>query len=173
MRRMMLERAGLAGGVPAELERETEMTEMRDGWAGTVKGRPETGAVAERSRVTRAEDITAFTAITGDCNPLHYDRELAEASVFGKLIVQGGVTSGLLNALVAEDLPGPGTVFLEIGWKFVKAVGVGERLTARAEVTSVRADKPICTLATAILDGSGAPVLTGTATTYTVPLRRV
>jgi acyl dehydratase len=169
MRRMIADRVGMAGVVAMERGRDTE---MRDGWAGTVKGRPEVGAVAERSRVTRAEDIAAFTAITGDRNPLHYDAALAEASVFGKLIVQGGVTSGLLNALVAEDLPGPGTVFLEVGWKFVKAVGVGEKLTARVEVTGVRADKPICMLATTILDGSGAPVLTGTATTYTVPLRR-
>jgi acyl dehydratase len=169
MRRMMVERVGWAGVVPVVNGRETG---MRDGWARTVKGRPEVGAVAERSRVTRAEDIAAFTEITGDRNPLHYDRQLAEASVFGRLIVQGGVTSGLLNALVAEDLPGPGTVFLEVAWKFVKAVGVGEKLTARAEVTGVHADKPICTLTTTILDGSGAPVLTGTATTYTVPLRR-
>jgi acyl dehydratase len=131
---------------------------------------PEVGAVAERRRRTRAEDIVAFTAITGDRNPLHYDEDLARASVFGRLIVQGGVTSGLLNALVAEDLPGPGTVFLEVAWKFVKAVGVGEELVARAEVLSVRADKPICTLATSVLDAAGEPCLTGTATTYTVPL---
>jgi acyl dehydratase len=141
------------------------------GWAGTIKGMPAVGAVAERRRRTRAEDIAAFTAITGDRNPLHYDAARAEASVFGRIIVQGGVTSGLLNALVAEDLPGPGTVFLEVAWKFVKAVGVGEELTARAEVTSVRPDKPICTLATTILNEAGEPCLTGTATTYTVPLR--
>ena len=55
-----------------------------------------------------------------------------------QLIVQGGVTSGLLNALVAEDLPGPGTVFLGVEWKFVRAVGVGEEITARAEVIGVR-----------------------------------
>jgi ferritin-like metal-binding protein YciE len=80
------------------------------------------------------------------------------------------VTSGLLNALVAEDLPGPGTVFLGVEWRFLKAVGVGEELVARAEVLSVRADKPICTLATRIVDGAGETCLEGTATTYTVPL---
>jgi acyl dehydratase len=149
-------------------EREVGMSE---GWEGTWKGMPEVGAAAERRRRTRADDIAAFTAITGDRNPLHYDAALAEASVFGRLIVQGGVTSGLLNALVAEDLPGPGTVFLEVAWKFVKAVGVGEELTARAEVLSVRPDKPICTLATTVLNGAGEPCLTGTATTYTVPLQ--
>ena len=80
------------------------------------------------------------------------------------------MTSGLLNALVAEDLPGPGTVFLGVEWKFVRAVGVGEEITARAEVIGVRDDKPICTLATTIVDAEGRPCLTGTATTYTVPL---
>jgi len=141
-----------------------------DGWAGTVRGRPRVGQSAERRRVTRAEDIAAFTAMTGDRNPLHYDEELAAASVFGRIIVQGGVTSGLLNALVAEDLPGPGTVFLAVEWKFRKAVGIGEELTARAEVLTVREDKPICTLATSIRDGAGDVCLEGSATTYTVAL---
>ena len=141
-----------------------------DGWAGTVRGRPRVGQSAERRRVTRAEDIAAFTAMTGDRNPLHYDGELAAASVFGRIIVQGGVTSGLLNALVAEDLPGPGTVFLAVEWKFRKAVGIGEELTARAEVLTVREDKPICTLATSIRDGAGDVCLEGSATTYTVAL---
>lgn len=140
------------------------------GWAGTLNGKPRVGQIAERQRRTRQSDIVAFTAITGDRNPLHYDARRAGASVFGRLIVQGGVTSGLLNALVAEDLPGPGTVFLSVTWSFVRAVGVGELLTARAEVQAVRDDKPICTLATTILNEAGEPVLTGTAVTYTVPL---
>jgi acyl dehydratase len=142
-----------------------------DGWLGTRLGKPEVGAVAERSRTTRMSDIEAFTAMTGDRNPLHYDRDLAEASVFGKLIVQGGVTSGILNAIVAEDLPGPGTVFLGVEWKFVKAVGVDEDITGRVEVLTVREDKPICTLATTVRNGAGEVCLTGTATSYTVPLR--
>ena len=79
-----------------------------DDWAGTIKGKLQAGQVAERSRTTSMKDIESFTEMTGDRNPLHYDRELAEKSPFGKLIVQGGVTSGILNALVAEDLPGRG-----------------------------------------------------------------
>ena len=85
--------------------------------------------------------------------------------------VQGGVTSGLLNAVVAEVLPGPGTVFLEVAWRFVKAVKVGERITARVEVTTVRDDKPICTLATTVRNAQGEVCLSGTAVTYTVPLK--
>lgn len=146
------------------------MTETKDGWAGTIKGRPSVGQAAERSRTTRMEDIIAFTAMTGDRNPVHYDKALAEKTSFGKLIVQGGVTTGILNAVVAEDLPGPGTVFLGVEWKFVKAVGIDETITGRVEVTEVRADKPICKLRTEVRDAAGDLCLTGTATTYTMPL---
>ena len=145
---------------------------MKDGWIGVVNGRPQVGAVAERSRRTTFADIEAFTEMTGDRNPLHYDKAAAEASVFGRLIVQGGVTSGMLNAVVAEDLPGPGSVFLEIAWKFVKAVGVGELITARVEVTEVRADKPITKLETSVRNEAGELCLTGTATVFTVPLAK-
>jgi acyl dehydratase len=142
------------------------------GWAGTIKGMPSVGSFAERSRRVTMRDIESFTEMTGDRNPLHYDRELAESTVFGKLIVQGGVTSGILNAIVAEDLPGPGTVFLGVEWKFSKAVGVDEEITGRVEVTKVREDKPIVTLTTTIRNAEGEVCLSGTATTYTVPLRK-
>ncbi len=144
--------------------------ETADGWAGVIKGKPRVGQVAERTRTTRMSDIEAFTAITGDRNPLHYDRALAEKSPFGKLIVQGGVTSGILNAIVAEDLPGPGTVFLGVEWKFVKAVGVDEAITGRVEILEVRTDKPIATIATSVRNAAGEDCLTGTATVYTMPL---
>lgn len=147
------------------------MSEAKDGWAGTIKGRPAVGQAAERSRTTSMKDIIAFTEMTGDRNPVHYDRELAEKTAFGKLIVQGGVTTGILNAVVAEDLPGPGTVFLGVEWKFVKAVGVDETITGRVEVAEVRADKPICKLVTEVRDAAGNVCLTGTATTYTMPLQ--
>lgn len=149
------------------------MTEVKqDGWAGVLKGKPKVGAAAERSRRTTMQDIETFSDMTGDRNPLHYDRELAEASIFGKLIVQGGVTSGLLNAAVAEDLPGPGTVFLGVEWKFVKAVGVNELITARVEIVEVRDDKPICKINTSIRNEVGEICLSGTATVYTVPLEK-
>jgi len=148
-----------------------EATKKRPGWEATINGMPKQGDYAERSRTTSMKDIVAFTEMTGDRNPLHYDRELAERSIMGKLIVQGGVISGILNALVAEDLPGPGTVFLGCEWKFLKAVGVDEEITGRVEVLTVRADKPICTLKTTVRNAHGDICLDGTATTFTVPLR--
>ena len=140
-------------------------------WQATVNGQPTVGDRAKRSRRTSQLDIERFSELSGDYNPLHYDHQLAEASVFGRIIVQGGVTSGLLNAVVAEDLPGPGTVFLEVNWRFVRAVGVSELITAEVIVTSVRDDKPICELETAIYDEAGRVCLAGTATVYVTPLK--
>jgi acyl dehydratase len=139
-------------------------------WTRTLAGRPVLGRRAERSRTTTMRDVEMFTEMTGDKNPIHYDVELATNSPFGGLIVQGGVTTGLMNAVVAEDLPGPGTVFLETNWRFVKAVRVGETITASVKVEDVRDDKPICKLETIVRNASGEPCTVGTATTYTMPL---
>jgi acyl dehydratase len=124
------------------------------------------GDMARRSRVVTTKDIELFTELTGDRNPLHYDADVARASRFGGLIVQGGVTSGLLNALVAEDLPGPGSVFLHVDWNFPAPVRPGDEITAEAEVLAVRDNKPICTLRTTITRHDGTVVLDGTAVVY-------
>ena len=128
------------------------------------------GDIARRSRRVTARDIELFTEMTGDRNPLHYDEQAANASRFGGIIVQGGVTSGLLNALVAEDLPGPGSVFLHVDWSFKAAVKPGDEITAEAEVLEARTDKPICKLRTTITKQDGTVVLDGTALVYREPL---
>ena len=140
------------------------------GWDGTRFGVPQAGAEAELSKTVTVEDLELFAQITGDRNPLHFDPAAAEASRFGGLIAQGGVTSGLLNAVVAEQLPGPGTVFLEVAWKFTRPTYVGERITATVRVVEARPDKPICKLETEVRTAAGDVCLTGTATTYTVAL---
>ena len=121
------------------------------------------GDRAQRSRRVEWADIERFTEISGDRNPLHYDEEAAKRSRFGRIIVQGGVTSGLLNAVVAEDLPGPGPVFLQVSWSFKAPVGPGDEITAEVEVLSTRDDKPIYELATTITNQAGVVVLDGTA----------
>jgi acyl dehydratase len=128
------------------------------------------GDTATRSRTVRAEDIELFTALTGDRNPVHYDADLAARSRFGGIVVQGGVTSGLLNALVAEDLPGPGSVFLSVSWRFLAPVRPGDVLTARAVVTSVREDKPVTGLDTTITNQDGVVVLDGDAVVWRDPV---
>lgn len=118
----------------------------------------------------RERDIELFTELTGDRNPLHYDDELAARSRFGGIIVQGGVTSGLLNAVVAEDLPGPGSVFLHVDWSFRAPVRPGDEITAEVEVVEVRPDKPIAKLRTTITNADGTVVLDGEALVWTEPL---
>lgn len=129
------------------------------------------GDVARRSRRVRTTDIELFTQMTGDSNPLHYDPELANRSRFGRIIVQGGVTSGLLNAVVAEDLPGPGSVFLHVDWSFKAPVSPGDEITAEVQALEVRSDKPISRLRTTITNQNGTVVLDRTALVYTEPLQ--
>jgi acyl dehydratase len=131
---------------------------------------PEIGATARRARIVTARDIELFTEVTGDRNPLHYDADAAAGTRFGGIIVQGGVTSGLLNAVVAEDLPGPGSVFLEVNWRFLAPVRPGDEITAEVEVVEARQDKPITKLRTTITNGDGVTVLDGHAVVWREPL---
>ena len=136
------------------------------------RGQPDEGARATRSRQVTSEDIALFTQISGDRNPLHYDEELAAASRFGEIVVQGGVTTAILNALVAEDLPGPGSVFLQLDLSFLAPVRPGDTITGEGTITSVRADKPICRMDLSVVRDDGTRVVEGSAVTYTVPLPR-
>jgi acyl dehydratase len=136
-----------------------------------VNNRPQVGQKAARTRTIRERDIELFTELTGDRNPLHYDLEAASGSRFGGIIVQGGVTSGLLNAVVAEELPGPGSVFLHVDWDFKAPVRPGDEITAEVEVLETRDDKPLTKLRTTITNQDGTIVLDGAALVWTEVLR--
>lgn len=131
---------------------------------------PFVGQSAELSRTVDDNDIALFTEISGDRNPLHYDDVAAKASRFGEIVVQGGITSAILNAVVAEKLPGPGTVFLNVSWEFKAPVRPGDTITGRVEVTAARTDKPITELKTSVIRDDGTVVLDGTAVCYTMDL---
>ena len=128
------------------------------------------GDTAQRTRTVRRRDIELFTELTGDRNPVHYDPDVAARSRFGGIIVQGGVTTGLLNAVVAEDLPGPGSVFLRTEWSYRSPVRPGDVITAEVTVLDVREDKPICTLATVIRNQRNEVVVEGTALVFRDPV---
>jgi acyl dehydratase len=134
-------------------------------------GIPVVGQVAQRSRAVTTQDIELFTQISGDRNPLHYDEEVARTTRFGGIVVQGGVTSAILNAVVAEDLPGPGTVFLQVNWNFKAPVRPGDTITGEVKVTKVREDKPITELETRVFLSDRTLVLDGNAVCYTMPLK--
>jgi acyl dehydratase len=134
------------------------------------RGAPHVGQRAERSRRVRSEDIRLFTEISGDRNPLHYDEEYAKATRLGEIVVQGGVTTAILNAVCAEDLPGPGSVFMNTNWSFRAPVRPGDVITGVVEVLEVREDKPITKLKTEVRRQDGVVVIDGTALCYTMPV---
>ncbi len=133
-------------------------------------GAPTVGQRASMSRTIESADIVRFTELSGDRNPVHYDAEAAARTRLGGIVVQGGVTSAILNAVVAEELPGPGTVFLETHWRFLAPTRPGDTITGEVEVVGVREDKPITTLATRVVRGDGVVAIEGTAVCWTMDL---
>jgi len=131
----------------------------------------EVGQRARRSKTVTARDVELYAEITEDRNPLHFDPEFAARTRFGRLVAQGGITSGMLNALVAMDLPGPGTVFMSQSLRYLAPTYLGDRLTAEVEVLVVKPDKPVCQLKATITNQDGAVVLEGECWTYTLQLK--
>ena len=128
---------------------------------------PDVGARATWIRTFSAEDVELYARITGDRNPLHFDESFAAARRPGRLIVHGGLTTGLFNALVAEVLPGPGSVFLHQEWDYPAPAYIGDTVTAEAEVVAARPDKPITTLRCVARREDGTEVLRGECVVYT------
>jgi acyl dehydratase len=127
------------------------------------------GDRASRSLELMEDHVRGFAELSGDYNPLHFDEAFARSTPFGRLVVQGGLTTGLLHALVAMDMPGPGTVFMSQEWKFTAPVFIGDTITAEAEVLSVHESKPVTNLRMRVSRQDGEVVLEGEAWCYTFP----
>ena len=126
------------------------------------------GQRARRTKTVTARDVDLYADITGDRNPLHFDPEFAARTRFGRLVAQGGITAGMLNALVAMDLPGPGTVFMSQSLRYLAPTYLGDTLTAEVEVLALKPDKPVCQIKTTITNQDGTVVLEGECWTYTL-----
>ena len=124
------------------------------------------GQTASRTLTVTSEHVRLYTEISGDRNPLHYDEAFVAGTKFGRLVVQGGITTGVLHALVAQNMPGPGTVFLSQDWKFTAPVFIGDTITGSAEVLSVHDSKPVCRLRVEVTRAEGETVLEGEAWCY-------
>ena len=125
------------------------------------------GQKATRSLTLTADHVKTFAELSGDYNPLHFDESFVAKTKFRRLVVQGGLTTGLLHALVAMDMPGPGTVFLSQNWKFTAPVYIGDTINAEAEVISKHETKPVTQLKIKITRQDGETVLEGEAWCYT------
>ncbi|MCH7495387.1 MAG: MaoC family dehydratase N-terminal domain-containing protein [Candidatus Marinimicrobia bacterium] len=122
------------------------------------------GQKASRTVTLTSEHVKLYAELTGDQNPLHFDEDFAAKTKFGKLVVQGGLTTGVLHALVAMDMPGPGTVFINQQWTFPRPVYIGDTIRAEARVISVHSRRPQADLSFEVANQSGREVLRGEAT---------
>ena len=125
-----------------------------------------TGQAASREMTVTAEMVRAYADLTGDENPLHFDADFASRTRFGRLMAQGGIATGLLHALVAMDLPGPGSVFMRQSWSFPRPVYIGDTIHAEATVTAVHERRSIVELTCTVTNQDGETVLRGEATVF-------
>lgn len=124
-------------------------------------------AVGQKASVRKtftAADVTAFAGISLDVNPIHMSEGYAKDTVFKKRIVHGILTAGLISAVLGNQLPGPGTVYLGQELRFVAPVYLGDDITAEVEILELRADKKIVKLSTTCTNQDGKTVITGLAT---------
>ena len=121
------------------------------------------GDAAEVSKTIADEDVRAFAELTGDRNPVHLDEEYAASTRFGRRIAHGMLGASLISAVLANELPGRGTVYLSQTLRFTAPVFLGDTVTARVVVKQVREDKPIVTLETVCTNERGGRVVEGEA----------
>lgn len=122
------------------------------------------GDSAEITKTIGEADIVAFAEVTGDHNPVHLDESFAQKTRFGRRIAHGMLTASLISAVLANKLPGQGSVYLGQTLQFVAPVFPGDEVTARVTVTTVRDDKPIVKLETICVNQRGETVIRGEAT---------
>lgn len=123
----------------------------------------EVGDKASRTKTFTDEDVRGFAQVSGDSNPIHLDDTYAAGTRFGRRIVHGMLTAGLISATIANDLPGEGRIYMSQSLQFKAPVFIGDTITATVEVVRLRPDRRIATLATTCVNQDGVLVLTGEA----------
>ncbi|MBN1966185.1 MAG: MaoC family dehydratase [Anaerolineae bacterium] len=121
------------------------------------------GMTASRTKTISEDDIAHFAAASGDTNPLHLDEAYAATTIFGRRIAHGMLTASLISAVLANDLPGQGTIYLSQSMQFKAPVFIGDTITATVTVTAYRENKRIATLHTTCTNQAGKLVLDGEA----------
>ena len=124
---------------------------------------PAIGTQATLSRTITEDDILLFALVSGDHNPIHLDAEYAEKSLFGKRIAHGFLIGSLISAVLGNDMPGPGSIYLVQTLKFLAPIHIGDTVTVTVKVVAIREDKRIITLHTDCTNQHGTLVLSGEA----------
>ena len=126
--------------------------------------KPEIGQAATIEKTLDKQTVEAFASVSEDYNPIHLDEDFAKTTQFERPIVHGMLASSLISGLLASKVPGAGSIYLGQSLKFVRPIFVGETVTAKVEVTSVRDDKPIAVISTQVLNANGEVAVDGEAT---------
>lgn len=121
------------------------------------------GDHASRTKTIMDADIRAFAQASGDTNPIHLDETFAATTRFGRRIAHGMLTASLISAVLGNDLPGTGTIYLSQSMSFKAPVFLDDTITARVEVIAYREDKRIATFKTTCTNQDGVVVLEGEA----------
>lgn len=122
------------------------------------------GQSAASTRLVSRRDIHLFALASGDCNPLHLDPDYAAGTEFGECIAHGMFTGALISAVLANQLPGPGTVYLEQTLRFRAPVRIGDTLETRVTVSEKRDRGRRVVLDCEVLNQDGKRVASGSAT---------
>ena len=126
--------------------------------------KPEIGQTATIEKTLDKQVVVAFASVSEDYNPIHLDEDFAKTTQFESPIVHGMLASSLISGLLASKVPGAGSIYLGQSLKFVRPIFVGETVTAKVEVTSVRDDKPIAVISTQVLNAKSEVAVDGEAT---------
>lgn len=130
------------------------------------------GDTAEITKTIEQADIDAFAGVTGDHNPVHVDEEFAKTTRFGRRIAHGMLTASLISSVLANKLPGEGSVYLGQTLQFVAPVFPGDEITARVTVKEIREGKPILKLETICINQREEIVIRGEATVLAADKRK-
>ena len=121
------------------------------------------GQKAKFSKVITKKDVLMFSEISGDKNPIHIDETYAKTTIFKSPIVHGLLCAGLISSVIANTLPGEGTIYLGQELKFLSPVFHNENLTAEVEIIEIIKDKKHLILKTIVKKDNDTIVISGVA----------
>lgn len=121
------------------------------------------GQRSSLKKVINKEMIEAFAEISGDKNPVHLDDKYAQKTIFKGRIAHGILVSGLISAVIANQLPGEGTIYLSQTLKFLRPVRVDDEITAEVEILNIDFEKSRVNLRTTCINQNNIQVIDGEA----------
>ncbi len=138
----------------------------------TPRATLEVGDRGEFTKTLTEQDVFAFAGASGDCNPLHIDEAYAQQSVFGHRVAHGILVAGIVSSVLGGDIPGLGTIFVELHVRFLRPVYLGDTITANATVMELINPKRV-RLFVACLNQKGEDVALGNAVVIPPPQTRL